>query len=122
MKKGTLYFFTGLAGAGKTTIGGLFYRRLKARKNDVILFDGEQMRPVYGSDYGYSTEDRLKSAKMEFRLCKLLTDQGLDVVCCAMRKPAHGIGRTLRTTARFISKSVWKPCAAGTPMDYIPEI
>ncbi|MBR6840651.1 MAG: adenylyl-sulfate kinase, partial [Oscillospiraceae bacterium] len=84
MKKGTLYFFTGLAGAGKTTIGGLFYRRLKARKNDVILFDGEQMRPVYGSDYGYSTEDRLKSAKMEFRLCKLLTDQGLDVVCCAI--------------------------------------
>ena len=31
-KKGTVYFFTGLAGAGKTTIGGLFYRRLKARR------------------------------------------------------------------------------------------
>ena len=26
-KKGTVYFFTGLAGAGKTTIGGLLYRR-----------------------------------------------------------------------------------------------
>ena len=38
-KKGAVYFFTGLAGAGKTTIGGLFYRRLKAKRNDVLLLD-----------------------------------------------------------------------------------
>ena len=31
MEKGTVYFFTGLAGAGKTTIGGLFYQKLKRR-------------------------------------------------------------------------------------------
>jgi adenylylsulfate kinase len=30
-KQGTVYFFTGLAGAGKTTIGSLFYRRMKDR-------------------------------------------------------------------------------------------
>ena len=29
MEKGTVYFFTGLSGAGKTTLGGLFHRRLK---------------------------------------------------------------------------------------------
>ena len=44
MKKGTVYFFTGLAGAGKTTIGGLFYRRMKERKNDLVLLDGDQLR------------------------------------------------------------------------------
>ena len=32
MEKGTVYFFTGLSGAGKTTLGGLFHRRLKRRK------------------------------------------------------------------------------------------
>ena len=43
-KKGTVYFFTGLSGAGKTTIGGLFYRRLKEKKNDLVLLDGDQLR------------------------------------------------------------------------------
>ena len=35
--KGTVYFFTGLSGAGKTTLGGLFYQRLKATKPNVCL-------------------------------------------------------------------------------------
>ena len=48
MKKGTVYFFTGLAGAGKTTIGGLFYRRLKERKSNVFLADGDQVRNIFG--------------------------------------------------------------------------
>ena len=43
-KKGTVYFFTGLAGAGKTTVGGLFYRRLKEKKPDAILVDGDLSR------------------------------------------------------------------------------
>ena len=47
-EKGTVYFFTGLAGAGKTTIGGLFYQRLKARKNNVFLADGDQVRSIFG--------------------------------------------------------------------------
>lgn len=45
MEKGTVYFFTGLSGAGKTTLGGLFHRRLKQRKPNVILLDGDLIRP-----------------------------------------------------------------------------
>ena len=36
---GTVYFFTGLSGAGKTTIGGLFHQRLKATKPNVVMLD-----------------------------------------------------------------------------------
>ena len=82
-RHGALYFFTGLSGAGKTTIGGLFYRRLKARKNDVVLLDGDQTRPVL-KDVGYSTEARIAGAKQLFQLCLLLTSQGIDVVCCSI--------------------------------------
>ena len=53
-KKGTFYFFTGLAGAGKTTIGGLFYRRQKGKRNDILLFDGDATRNVSG-ERDYST-------------------------------------------------------------------
>ena len=53
MDKGTVYFFTGLAGAGKTTVGGLFFRRLKATKPNAVLLDGDQIRPVFCEDTGY---------------------------------------------------------------------
>ena len=81
---GTLYFFTGLSGAGKTTIGGEFYRRLKARNNAVVLLDGDQTRRVYNENTGYTDADRLHGALRTFRVCKLLTSQGIDVVCCSI--------------------------------------
>ena len=84
-KKGTVYFFTGLAGAGKTTIGGLFYRRLKAKRNDVVLLDGDQLRRLsYNKTSGYTTEERRKGAFYNFEMCKMLADQGIDVVLCSI--------------------------------------
>lgn len=83
-EKGTVYFFTGLSGAGKTTIGGLFYRRLKTHKPNVVVLDGDQTRIAFGDDIGYSSEDRLRGAYRLFRVCRLLTDQGIDVVCCSI--------------------------------------
>ena len=84
MDKGTVYFFTGLAGAGKTTIGGLFFRRLKATKPNVVLLDGDQIRPVFCEDTGYTHEDRVKRAWRIFRVCNMLAEQGIDVVCCSI--------------------------------------
>lgn len=83
-ERGTVYFFTGLSGAGKTTIGGLFYQRLKATKPNVVLLDGDSIRPVFGETVGYSHEERLHWAKRIFRVCKMLSDQGIDVVCCSI--------------------------------------
>lgn len=82
---GTVYFFTGLAGAGKTTIGGLFYRRLKARRNDVVLLDGDQLRRLsFHKNSGYSTQERLRGAYYNFEMSKMLADQGIDVVMCSI--------------------------------------
>lgn len=83
-EKGTVYFFTGLSGAGKTTIGGLFYRRLKASKPNVVLLDGDQTRPVFNEDVGYTDADRLKGAYRVFRVAQMLANQGIDVVVCGI--------------------------------------
>jgi len=92
-KKGTVYFFTGLAGAGKTTIGGLFYRRLKERKPDAVLIDGDQARTAAGHsttdgkvllEDRYTTEARKTGAFGSFQLCRDYAEQGLDVVICSI--------------------------------------
>ena len=49
-QQGTVYFFTGLSGAGKTTLGGLFHQRLKAAKPNVVLLDGDEIRGAFGED------------------------------------------------------------------------
>ena len=79
-----MFWLTGLSGAGKTTIGKLLYQKLKAQKDNVVFLDGDQLRQVFGDDLGYTPDQRLKSAMRNARLCKLLSDQGIDVVCCTI--------------------------------------
>lgn len=92
-EKGTVYFFTGLAGAGKTTIGGLFYQRLKERRPDAVLIDGDQTRTQAGHSTSdgkvlledrYTTEARKAGAWGTFRRCRDLAEQGRDVVICSI--------------------------------------
>lgn len=92
-EKGTVYFFTGLAGAGKTTVGGLFYRRLKERSPDAILIDGDQTRTRAGHSAPdgsvlmadrYTTEARKAGARGTFQYCRNLAEQGRDVVVCSI--------------------------------------
>ena len=91
--KGTVYFFTGLAGAGKTTIGGLFYERLKERSPDAVLIDGDRARLAEGHstpdgkvllEDRYTTEARKEGARGTFEWCRDLTEEGKDVVVCSI--------------------------------------
>ena len=92
-EKGTVYFFTGLAGAGKTTIGGLFYQRLKDLRPDAVLIDGDQTRTQVGHSAPdgtvlredcYTTAARKSGALSAFRRCRDLADEGRDVVICSI--------------------------------------
>lgn len=83
-KKGTVYFFTGLAGAGKTTLGKLFYERLVDIKKDVVFKDGDGLRKAPPGQTDYSTEARIRRARNRFAAYKELADQGTDVVFCSI--------------------------------------
>lgn len=83
-EKGTVYFFTGLSGAGKTTIGRLFYERLVSRKKNVVLKDGDGLRVLPERQVDYSTEARIIRAKARFAEYRELAEQGTDVVFCSI--------------------------------------
>lgn len=81
---GIVYWITGLSGAGKTTVGKVLYEKIKETKDNVVLLDGDALRNTIAADLGYSQEDRHESARRNTRLCKLLADQGIDVICCTI--------------------------------------
>ena len=83
-KAGHLYWITGLAGAGKSTIGTALYERIRATKPNVIFLEGDALRSVFGSLHGHSIEERRHLGLGYARLCKMLTGQGHDVVCATM--------------------------------------
>ncbi|PWT29272.1 adenylyl-sulfate kinase [Butyrivibrio fibrisolvens] len=79
IKKGRLFWITGLSDAGKTTIGGMLFDYIKSKKNDVVWLDGDCLREVY-QNRDYSEEGRKQISYSNMRLGKLLTDQGIDVI------------------------------------------
>jgi adenylyl-sulfate kinase len=84
LKAGTVFWVTGLAGAGKSSIGKALYERLRARHPNAVLLDGDRLREVFGNDLGHAREARLASAMRNARLCKLLSEQGIHVVCATI--------------------------------------
>ncbi len=80
---GRVYWITGLSGAGKTTIGKLLFTSLKAKKENIIRLDGDELRYIFNnSDYSY--EGRKRLGFQYSRLCKMLADQDNDVIICTI--------------------------------------
>lgn len=81
---GTVYWVTGLSGSGKTTVGEILASELRGRGRAVAFLDGDELRAVFGHDLGHSREERRRSAMRNARLCRLLSVQGVDVVCATI--------------------------------------
>lgn len=79
-----VYWLTGLSGAGKTTIGKSLYEKMKQKYPNTVFLDGDVLREVFGNDLGYTREERIKCAMRYARLCKMLQEQDLNVICCTI--------------------------------------
>jgi adenylyl-sulfate kinase len=84
VKNGILYWITGLSGSGKTTVGNRLYYELRQDKDNVVLLDGDLLKSIVGDELGYSESDRRKRAFKYAKICKMLTDQGIIVICCTI--------------------------------------
>ncbi len=77
---GPVYWVTGLAGAGKTTLARRLFTALRERGQPAVLLDGDTLREVYGDSPGHHLEGRRVTAWRHAHMCHMLSSQGLPVV------------------------------------------
>ncbi|MFA0415640.1 adenylyl-sulfate kinase [Vibrio renipiscarius] len=79
-QKPVLLWFTGLSGAGKSTIAGALENKLVEQGFHTYLLDGDNVRHGLCSDLGFSDQDRRENIRRIGELAKLMVDAGLIVL------------------------------------------
>ena len=73
-------WFTGLSGAGKSTIANLLEKRLLAMGRHTYLLDGDNVRHGLNKDLGFTEADRVENIRRVAEVARLMVDAGLIVL------------------------------------------
>jgi bifunctional enzyme CysN/CysC len=73
-------WFTGLSGAGKSTIANLVEKRLVALGRHTFLLDGDNVRHGLNRDLGFTDADRIENIRRVGEVARLMADAGLIVM------------------------------------------
>jgi bifunctional enzyme CysN/CysC len=73
-------WFTGLSGAGKSTIANQVERQLHATGRHTYLLDGDNVRHGLNRDLGFTAEDRVENIRRVAEVARLMVDAGLIVL------------------------------------------
>ena len=79
-QKGQVVWFTGLSGAGKSTIANLVEQRLHGEGRHTYLLDGDNVRHGLNRDLGFSEGDRVENIRRVAEVARLMVDAGLIVL------------------------------------------
>jgi bifunctional enzyme CysN/CysC len=75
-----LLWFTGLSGAGKSTIANLVEKKLHRMNRHTFLLDGDNFRHGLNKDLGFTEADRIENIRRASEVAKLMMDAGLIVI------------------------------------------
>ena len=79
-QKPAVLWFTGLSGAGKSTIANLVEKKLAARGRHTFLLDGDNIRHGLNRDLGFTEADRIENIRRVGEVARLMSDAGLIVL------------------------------------------
>jgi adenylyl-sulfate kinase len=113
--RGFTLWFTGLSGAGKSTISGIVEKRLRDAGAKVEVLDGDAVRENLSKGLGFSKEDRDTNIRRIGFVCELLSRNGVIAVVAAI-SPYRAVREELRSRIQnFIE--IYVEC----PLDVVAE-
>ena len=112
-------WFTGLSGAGKSTIANIVEQRLAALSRHTFLLDGDNVRHGLNRDLGFTDADRIENIRRVGEVARLMADAGL-IVLTAFISPFRAereMVRAMLPEGEFIEIFVDTPLAEAEKRD-----
>ena len=118
-QRACVLWYTGLSGAGKSTIANLVDKKLHSMKRHTYLLDGDNVRHGLNKDLGFTDVDRVENIRRIGEVAKLMVDAGL-IVGTAFISPFRAertMARALVGEGEFIEIFVDAPLAVAEQRD-----
>jgi bifunctional enzyme CysN/CysC len=116
-QKPAVLWFTGLSGAGKSTIANLVEKKLAARGRHTFLLDGDNVRHGLNRDLGFTEADRIENIRRVGEVARLMSDAGL-IVLTAFISPFRAERHMVR---RMIPEGEFFEIFVDTPLGVAEE-
>jgi bifunctional enzyme CysN/CysC len=112
-------WFTGISGAGKSTIALVVEERLRARGLVVHNLDGDALRHGLNRDLGFSDADRAENIRRVGELVRLFNNVGMVVLVAAISpfRAGRDAARELAGPGRFVEVHVDTPLEVAEERD-----
>jgi bifunctional enzyme CysN/CysC len=110
-QRAVILWFTGLSGAGKSTIANLVEAKLHALGAHTIMLDGDNVRHGLNKDLGFTAVDRVENIRRVGEVARLMTDAGLIVLCSFISpfRAERQLARELAAPGEFLEIFVDAP-------------
>ncbi|MFO1338034.1 MAG: sulfate adenylyltransferase subunit CysN [Burkholderiaceae bacterium] len=112
-------WFTGLSGAGKSTIANLVEKKLHAMGRHTYLLDGDNIRHGLNKDLGFTEADRVENIRRVSEVARLMVDAGLIVLTAFISpfRSERAMARGLLGEGEFVEIHVNTPLNVAEDRD-----
>jgi bifunctional enzyme CysN/CysC len=117
--RGCVVWFTGLSGAGKSTIANLVEQRLHQDGRHTYILDGDNVRQGLNKDLGFTDADRVENVRRVAELAALMVDAGLVVLVSFISpfRAERALARSVVAADEFCEVHVDAPLAVAEARD-----
>ncbi len=112
-------WFTGLSGAGKSTIANIVEKKLAALGHHTYLLDGDNVRHGLNKDLGFTDADRVENVRRIGEVAGLMVDSGLIVLTAFISpfRSERALARSLVDDKEFLEVYVETPLSVAEERD-----
>ena len=118
-QRACVLWFTGLSGAGKSTVANLVEKRLHALGRHTYTLDGDNVRHGLNKDLGFTDADRVENIRRVAEVSRLMVDAGLIVLVSFISpfRSERRLARELMQQGEFLEVFVDTPLAEAEKRD-----